>query len=71
MAMILTHCKGFGHRLWSEVRAFGALRFVVHFDADERGAAHGEHTPVCPDCGGRLDLGTMPGPSVGFIHPTS
>jgi C4-type Zn-finger protein len=57
--MKLTHCKSCGYRLWSEVLAFGAFRFVAHFD-DARSATHGEHTPDCPGCGRRLNTGMMP-----------
>jgi hypothetical protein len=63
--MTLTHCKGCGHRLWSEVRASGAFRFVAHFDADERSVTHAQHVPSCPECGGPLDLGmSEPAPAV-------
>ena len=55
--MLLTHCNGYGHRLWSEVIASGAFRFVVHFDADERSGTHARHGPSCPGCGVPLDLG--------------
>jgi hypothetical protein len=56
-AMVLTPCENCWHEPWSEVLASGALRFVVHFDADERSVTRGEHVPSCPGCGAPLDLG--------------
>ena len=54
---MLTSCEGCGHRLWAEVRAAGAFRFIAHFDDDKRSATYTEHAPGCPGCGTRLDLG--------------
>lgn len=53
---MLTTCESCGHGLWSEVRALGASRFLVHFD-DERSDTYAEHAPRCPGRGARLDRG--------------
>ena len=50
-----TPCEECGHELWSEVRAAGSLRIMVHFDDDESCDTYAEHAQDCPGCGVRLD----------------
>ena len=50
---MLTPCPECGHTLWSEVRSFGAFRFVVYFDND-LGDTYAERVLSCPGCGAGL-----------------
>lgn len=59
-ATMLTPRENCGHGLWSEVRASGASRLLVHFDDDERSATHAEHVRRCPGCGARPHEGLLP-----------
>lgn len=65
---MLTQCERCSHELWSEVRAHGAARLLVHFDDDERSATYAEHAPRCPGCGAGLDRGTTE--ADGEAHPS-
>jgi hypothetical protein len=50
---MLNPCRECGHALWSEVRKYGAFRFVVFLD-DERSDTYAEPARSCPGCGAGL-----------------
>ena len=48
---MITPCESCGHKLWWEEREVASIRFVLHFDDDERSDSYAEHVLKCPGCG--------------------
>lgn len=51
---MLVWCERCGHSLFSETREARGVRFLLHFDDDERSATYAEHVTHCPNCGFNL-----------------
>ena len=56
---MITPCESCGHKLWSEVREVGSIRFLVYFDDDDRSDTYAEHVLHCPTCGLSLVNGAI------------